>query len=366
MEKYMKVTICEDPKTVIKIKEDYSHYSCLKPEQLLKEIEDIKKMGTLKLGIQCMLQSLGIFILGCAPLPIFIATGIFGNPHYPLCTVLSPFLAFVGLIGGGGTLIFEIPDFISEVRENHINKKTKKKIEKLKKKGLLKEYIIEPKEPILVEKKEKDIKEPIKEELTKKEPSIRDAITYLEKEKFDLLHRSEHPTKEIEYEEIRHTVEGEKSAKRITVHSPRYESYKEFIIAKGGDEKLFDLPAVNNVIDYIIKYGTFGRPIYYKNPNEDGTFDICGRMGGPSATLVYKMEYCHDDNPEHFIVLKKYEQRSHDDGNFYYIDGCFHNKIYINKEGNIIEETDEIKIPGFEKEGFLSELKEKKLIKSMI
>ena len=147
------------------------------------------------------------------------------------------------------------------------------------------------------------------------------------------------------------------------------EYYKEFVIDHGGDKKLFDLPAINNVIDYIIEYADRrlkmeGRsPIYYKCPNEDGTFDICGRMSGPSVTVVYKMEYCHDGNPEHYIVLKKYEQKSHFAGCYYYIDGCGYSKIYINKQGIIVEETKEIEISGFKNEGFLNELYEKKILK---
>lgn len=184
--------------------------------------------------------------------------------------------------------------------------------------------------------------------------------------------------KEIENKEISYDVVGEdkkvvKTVRNITTtHSPIYEDYKEYMISKGANKELFDLQAINDIIDGVIEYGDDrlkmeGKsPIYYKNPNKDGTFDICGRMAGPCVTLVYKMEYCNDDNPEHYIVLKKYEQKSHHEGNFFYIDGCVHNKIYINKDGIIVDETDEMKISGFKDNGFLKELHEKKLIKSII
>ena len=75
----------------------------------------------------------------------------------------------------------------------------------------------------------------------------------------------------------------------------RYEMYKDFIIKNGGDEKLFDIPYIQEIIMDIIKYGdprlvVEGKStLYYKNPNEDGTFDICGRMDGPTVDLCYKM-----------------------------------------------------------------------------
>lgn len=363
MEKYKELTICEDSKTVIKIKEEYSanyHYYGLKAEDLLNEIEEKRK--ELKLNIKEFVKSTVTGLSFMSLLPIFIANGMFGNSLYPHCTILGSITWLLGFVITVDRSIIKIPSLISGIRENHINKKNKKKIEKLMKKGLLKDYFIEPNEFYA---KQKNIEESIK-----KEPSITEMIAKLEKEKYDLLHRTEHPTKVIEYKTCRHNdKEDGVIVTHTTVHSPRYEFYKEFVIDHGGDKKLFDLPAINNIIDYVIKYAD-GRvkmdgrsPLYYKCPNEDGTFDICGRMNGPSVTVVYKMEYCHDGNPEHYIVLKKYEQKSHFAGCYYYIDGCGYSKIYINKQGIIVEETKEIEISGFKNEGFLNELYEKKLLK---
>ena len=359
--KYKEVTICENPKTVIKINDHYLYYSSLKTEELLKDIESNRQ--DLKEAIKLFFGSIVAGSLSESFLVLFLATGIYG--HHLICTIFSSYMALLGLFVFAGNLIFGVPTLLYEARERHFYKKAKKKIEKLRKKGLLKEYIIEPKKPLVEEKKEKDIEESIKEETHKKELSIRETITKLEKEKYDLLHRAEHPTKVIEYDVMRHTKGGEiKRIKLTTVHSPKYEAYKKFVILNGGDKRLFNLPAVNNVIDYIVKYGNSKNPIFYKMPNDDGTFDICGRMGNFSTTIVYKMEYCNDKNPEHFIVFKKYEQKSHFEGDFNYIYECFYNKIYINKEGIIVEETDEIKLAGFEEYDLISDLKEKKLIKA--
>ena len=102
----------------------------------------------------------------------------------------------------------------------------------------------------------------------------------------------------------------------------KIKAYKEEMIRQGANPELFNLQAINDIIDYIIDYGDYrvkmeGRsPIYYKNPNEDGTFDICGRMAGPNVTVVYKMEYCDDENPDHYIVLKKYRQENNGDDSY--------------------------------------------------
>ena len=230
-------------------------------------------------------------------------------------------------------------------------------------------------------KKLKSIKNEIEQEKFEKEDKIKKEVQaekeQEEAEKYALLHRKENPTKVIEYEVVHLDVDEdgkvvERIEKLTTNHSPRYEDYKKHVLSTGGDEKLFELPAINNIIDYVIEYAD-GRvkmegrsPIYYKNSNEDGTFDICGRMSGPTVTLVYKMEYCNDDNPDHYIVLKKYEQRRRNECTTIHIEGCYHNKIYINKDGQIVEETEEIKIPGFERPQFFSDLQSKKLVKSMI
>lgn len=152
----------------------------------------------------------------------------------------------------------------------------------------------------------------------------------------------------------------------------RYELYKNYIIKQGGDSKLFELPAVTQIIQKIIECGdpvviAEGRsPIYYKDPNKDGTFDICGRTSGHNVNVVYKMEYCQDENPEHFLVLKKYDIENHYNEIGICFDGISYKKIYINKEGNVVEETNKTMISGFEEfETLLTQLHKKKLVKTI-
>ena len=180
--------------------------------------------------------------------------------------------------------------------------------------------------------------------------------------------------KEIDAKEIMTEKEEIATRKYSNNTENRYNYYKEFIINSGGKKELFDLPAIDQIIKNTIENGdpivkAEGRsPIYYKDANEDGTFDICGRMGGHCVTLVYKMEYCHDDNPEHYIVLKKYDSISRQEDNFYNFYGVEYKEIYINKEGNVVEtknprlfkEKDE-----FNQFELLHDLKEKRLINKM-
>ena len=143
----------------------------------------------------------------------------------------------------------------------------------------------------------------------------------------------------------------EKAKEYEKVVQLKYERYKKYVIETGGNSKLFDLEIVEQLIKTIIRDGdprliTEGKStIYYKDANEDGTFDICGRMLGPNVSVVYKMEYCNDNNPEHFIKLSKY-QKEHKP--IYSIDFPIednHDKkvmneniLFVNKEGNVVEE----------------------------
>ena len=155
--------------------------------------------------------------------------------------------------------------------------------------------------------------------------------------------------REIKYKEILITVENGKEVRKeiikTTMHSPRYEGFKEFMIKSGASPELFELEAINDIIDYVIEYGdpvvmAEGRsPICYNYPNKDGTFNIYGRMGGYTVSLVYKMEYCNDGDPEHYIKLTKYKMNDgvllkYDEGN---------DEIFINKEGNLVSGEIDVK-----------------------
>lgn len=150
----------------------------------------------------------------------------------------------------------------------------------------------------------------------------------------------------------------------------RYEAYKKYVLETGGNEEFFNLPAIRHIIESIIINGDFrvkmeGRsPIYYKNANEDGTFDICGRLAGPYVTDVYKMEYCNDDNKDHYIVLKHYMNKKYitiDEE----MEGISYKYIYINKDGIISDITNEKFIEANISSGLLNNLHKKNLIKNL-
>lgn len=146
-----------------------------------------------------------------------------------------------------------------------------------------------------------------------------------------------------------------KAYEKFTTHSPRYEHYKQYMIDMGANEELFNMPAINNIIDYIIENGRasiMGKsPIMYKEPNQDGSFDIIGRMDGSTKKLIFKMKYCEENDNNHYIELDEYEEKlkkhneeldSHD--------GIQCKKYYLNKSGIIIDESMETIIPEFDED----------------
>ena len=347
MENFEKIEICDKPKMVIELGNiRYDKKLGLTIKEFIEKNKE--KLDSIKQDIkEDIKEFLGMFLGGAAfssLLPIFIVTGIFGK--YPLCTVFSPLVS----ICGAGILVFSsslIPNIVNEIREYHIYKKNAKKIRKLEKKGLLKEYIIEQdNKKDIIEKdvlgKELNISSLKKEE----EKSISEKLSDSTKSDINM----EKPKKrEIKYKETLITVENGKEVRKeiikTTMHSPRYEGFKEFMIKSGASPELFELEAINDIIDYVIEYGdpvvmAEGRsPICYNYPNKDGTFNIYGRMGGYTVSLVYKMEYCNDGDPEHYIKLTKYKMNDgvllkYDEGN---------DEIFINKEGNLVSGEIDVK-----------------------
>ena len=90
----------------------------------------------------------------------------------------------------------------------------------------------------------------------------------------------------------------------------RYDMYKEFIKNNGGDIKIFEIPFIQEIVMDIIVNGnprlrSEGRStLFFKLPNEDGTFDICGRMDGPYVDLCYKMKKYNG-----YILINKYKYK---------------------------------------------------------
>ena len=122
-----------------------------------------------------------------------------------------------------------------------------------------------------------------------------------------------------------------KAYEKFTTHSPRYEHYKQYMI---------DMRA-----------SIIGKsPIMYKEPNQDGSFDIIGRMDGSTKKLIFKMKYCEENDNNHYIELDEYEEKLNkhsEESNSH--DGIQCKKYYLNKSGIIIDESMDI-IPKFDED----------------
>ena len=153
----------------------------------------------------------------------------------------------------------------------------------------------------------------------------------------------------------------------------RFQSYKNYVIRTGGKEELFDLVYIQQIINDIIQNGdpvlqSIGKStFYFKDANEDGTFDICGRMDGPNVSLVYVMSYCDDSNADHYLMLHRYEVVDHHEGNYIVRDGISHKDIILNHDGDVVEEIEYPMIGSdTQSKGLLSFMNEKQIIKKMI
>ena len=142
--------------------------------------------------------------------------------------------------------------------------------------------------------------------------------------------------------------------------------YKNYILSSGANKEILDFPAVKNIISNIVVDGdpvlkaNGKNPLYFKDANEDGTFDICGKMCGLTVSVVYKMEYCNDDNPKHFISLKCFLTNYKYDINYY--------KLFINDKGMVVDWTKPYNLNCYniENDGLLGTLKKGKILKKFI
>lgn len=151
----------------------------------------------------------------------------------------------------------------------------------------------------------------------------------------------------------------------------RYDNYIKFIISTGGCEDIVHLKAIRDIICTIIKEGnpiekSLGQSvIYYRDANEDGTFDLCGRMEEPLADLVYMMEYCNDDCPDHFLLLTKYELVSAWEGAYYTRKRISVSSIIIDQYGQIVKQEDLEPITDVSQYDSLLSILQKKLVRKM-
>ena len=116
----------------------------------------------------------------------------------------------------------------------------------------------------------------------------------------------------------------------------RFNAYKEFLIENGVKEELIELPAIKDIILDTIRNGDprvifEGRsPIHYQDPKEDGTFNICGRLDGPTVSTIYEMELIDQDDI--YLKLTKKDVRHH----LYEEDRDLDEIFYINHDGYFI------------------------------
>ena len=102
-------------------------------------------------------------------------------------------------------------------------------------------------------------------------------------------------------------INYEKQRKKI------YERYVKFIKDNGGDPELFSFRCIKEIINNLINHSVLKKdinnysPIYYKLPNDDGTFDICGSKNGKDIDVCYKMTRFSE-----FILLIEYRIESID------------------------------------------------------
>ena len=123
----------------------------------------------------------------------------------------------------------------------------------------------------------------------------------------------------------------------------RYELYRNNMINNGANALLFDLEDLKKIIINLIKNGclsddcSYHSILYYKKPNEDGTFDICCLNEELNKILYYKMEYCHDSDRFHQISLKEFEfdNFNYDLNNLNLDNEKYFSKFVFNDDGKI-------------------------------
>ena len=127
----------------------------------------------------------------------------------------------------------------------------------------------------------------------------------------------------------------------------RYKLYTNFLLENGARKDIIEMPAIKKIILDTIENGDprvrlEGKsPISYRNPKEDGTFDIYGRTEGYTSSVAYIMDLDEQEENGYFICLTKKDIRNY--LLFNESERKPDEKIYINKNGKIIEKKNKIK-----------------------
>ena len=152
----------------------------------------------------------------------------------------------------------------------------------------------------------------------------------------------------------------------------RMHSFRKHILTTGGRKELFELPFIQQIIIDIIENGdpilkSMGKStLYYKDANEDGKYDICGRMNGPDVNLVYVMSFCNNQENDYYLLLQRYERMYKTRMNFSYPIGISHTDYYLDYDGNVTKKIDyPILSDTNHQDGLLSVMKEKQFIKEI-
>ena len=128
----------------------------------------------------------------------------------------------------------------------------------------------------------------------------------------------------------------------------RYKLYIDFLLENGARKDIIEMPAIKKIILDTIENGdsrvkSEGKsPISYRNPKEDGTFDIYGRTEGYASSVVYIMELDEQEENDYYICLTKKDIRDY--LLFNESERKPDKKIYIDRNGKIIENKNITKI----------------------
>ena len=90
-----------------------------------------------------------------------------------------------------------------------------------------------------------------------------------------------------------------------------YEKYVKFLLENGANEDIVQLAEVKHIVINLISWANplalqkGLTPVKYYKPKKDGTFTIGGRTTGLNVNIKFFMNYCKENDEDHFIELKR-------------------------------------------------------------
>ena len=156
------------------------------------------------------------------------------------------------------------------------------------------------------------------------------------------IERIKELTEELKREKDQESLETPKHSESTMM---RFGLYVKFLLQHGARKDIVELPAIQNIILNVIENGdprvlAEGKsPISYREPNEDGTFNIYGKMEGYTSSVVYEMDLDEQEEKGYYICLTKKDIRDY--LLFNEDNRKPEEKIYIDKEGKLIDNLNE-------------------------